>query len=126
MYGADELPWLLDQVVFSITMRNTVPMADDGRGVVGGVLVEVVVARAGSPPNEEHRVEHRGGTTGLDVRHPRDRRGPLVDPLGGGPRAAAAAHQRARAAGRAAEGPPRGGNDDRAATAPAPGQGGGG
>src|SRR6266566_1539814 len=48
MYGADELPLMLDQSVFSITMRNTVRMADVGSVVVvvGGrvvVVVEVVV-----------------------------------------------------------------------------------
>src|SRR5207247_9799391 len=51
MYGADALPLMLDQSVFSITMRNTVRMLDEGSVVVvvvvvGGrvvVVVEVVV-----------------------------------------------------------------------------------
>src|SRR5438132_3704719 len=43
MYGADELPLMLDQSVFSITMRNTVRMADVGSVVVVVVLVVVVV-----------------------------------------------------------------------------------
>src|SRR5438128_2313283 len=48
MYGADALPLMLDQSVFSIRMRNTVRMVDDGCVVVvvlvvvvgGGVVVE--------------------------------------------------------------------------------------
>ena len=54
MYGADALPLMLDQSVFSITMRNTVRMADVGSVVVvvvvGGrvvVVVEVVVVVGG-------------------------------------------------------------------------------
>src|SRR3989475_12580543 len=46
MYGADELPLMLDQSVFSIRMRNTVRIAPDGRVVVvvaGGRVVDVVV-----------------------------------------------------------------------------------
>src|SRR3989442_9022439 len=43
MYGADELPLMLDQSVFSIRMRNTVRMVDDGCVVVVVVLVVVVV-----------------------------------------------------------------------------------
>src|SRR3989441_11763674 len=46
MYGADELPVMLDQSVFSIRMRNTVRIAPDGRVVVvvaGGRVVDVVV-----------------------------------------------------------------------------------
>src|SRR5947207_468500 len=47
MYGADALPLMLDQSVFSITMRNTVRMVDDGCVVVvvvvGGRVVVVVV-----------------------------------------------------------------------------------
>src|SRR5207247_7368652 len=49
MYGAEELPLMLDQSVFSITMRNTVRMVDDGCVVVvvvaGGRLVVVAVVR---------------------------------------------------------------------------------
>src|SRR5207247_3035050 len=49
MYGADELPLMLDQSVFSITMRNTVRMVDDGCVVevvvVGGRVVDVDVVR---------------------------------------------------------------------------------
>src|SRR5207249_3632022 len=44
MYGADALPLMLDQSVFSIRMRNTVRMVDDGCVVVV-VLVVVVVGR---------------------------------------------------------------------------------
>src|SRR5207247_9317763 len=47
MYGADELPLMLDQSVFSITMRNTVPMEDVGGRVVVGVDLVVVVVVAG-------------------------------------------------------------------------------
>src|SRR5438046_8656705 len=49
MYGADELPLMLDQSVFSITMRNTVRMADVGSVVVvvGGRVVVVVVMVVG-------------------------------------------------------------------------------
>src|SRR5438093_1082078 len=49
MYGADELPLMLDQSVFSITMRNTVRMADVGSVVVvvGGRVVVVVVVVVG-------------------------------------------------------------------------------
>src|SRR3989449_11406902 len=46
MYGADELPVMLDQSVLSIRMRNTVRIAPDGRVVVvvaGGRVVDVVV-----------------------------------------------------------------------------------
>src|SRR2546426_4623759 len=43
MYGADELPLMLDQSVFSIRMRNTVRMVDDGCVVVVVVLVVLVV-----------------------------------------------------------------------------------
>src|SRR5437870_10477343 len=43
MYGADALPLMVDQSVFSITMRNTVRMLPDGRGVV--LVVEEVVVR---------------------------------------------------------------------------------
>ena len=45
MYGADELPLMLDQSVFSIRMRNTVRMVDDGRVVV--VVVDFVVVVVG-------------------------------------------------------------------------------
>src|SRR5947207_2642625 len=49
MYGADALPLMLDQSVFSITMRNTVRMVDDGCVVVvvvvGGRVVVVDVVR---------------------------------------------------------------------------------
>src|SRR5437867_8074946 len=49
MYGAEELPLMLDQSVFSITMRNTVRMVDDGCVVVvvvvGGRVVVVAVVR---------------------------------------------------------------------------------
>src|SRR5437667_424305 len=44
MYGADALPLMLDQSVFSIRMRNTVRMVDDGCVVVV-VLVVVVGGR---------------------------------------------------------------------------------
>src|SRR2546427_13275063 len=47
MYGADELFLMLDQSVFSITMRNTVRMAPDGRVVVRVVLVVVEVVVRG-------------------------------------------------------------------------------
>src|SRR5437899_783171 len=48
IYGADELPLMLDQSVFSITMRNTVRMADVGSVVVvGGRVVVVVVVVVG-------------------------------------------------------------------------------
>src|SRR5439155_717149 len=55
MYGADALPLMLDQSVFSIRMRNTVRMVDDGCVVVvvlvvvvgGRVVVEDVVAVGG-------------------------------------------------------------------------------
>src|SRR5437763_16816411 len=47
MYGADELPLMLDQSVFSITMRNTVPMEDVGGRVVVVVDLGVGVAVAG-------------------------------------------------------------------------------
>src|SRR5439155_398643 len=49
MYGADELPLMLDQSVFSIRMRNTVRMADVGSVVVvvGGRVVVVVVMVVG-------------------------------------------------------------------------------
>src|SRR5882724_11971531 len=47
MYGADELPLMVDQSVFSITMRNTVRMAPDGRVVVRVVLVVVEVVLRG-------------------------------------------------------------------------------
>ena len=43
MYGADELPLMLDQSVFSIRMRNTVWMAPDGRVVVVVVMVVLVM-----------------------------------------------------------------------------------
>src|SRR5229473_2550971 len=43
MYGADELPLMLDQSVFSIRMRNTVRIAPDGRVVVVVVVVVDVV-----------------------------------------------------------------------------------
>jgi len=43
MYGADALLLTLDQSVFSIRMRNTVRMVDDGRVVVVIVLLVVVV-----------------------------------------------------------------------------------
>src|SRR5438132_7574922 len=46
MYGADKLPLMLDQSVFSMRMRNTVRIAPDGRVVVvvaGGRVVDVVV-----------------------------------------------------------------------------------
>src|SRR6266403_285964 len=43
MYGADALPLMLDQSVFSIRMRNTVRMVDDGCVVVAGGRVGVVV-----------------------------------------------------------------------------------
>src|SRR2546425_1049527 len=46
MYGADALPLMLDQSVFSIRMRNTVRMVDDGCVVVV-VLVVVVGGRVG-------------------------------------------------------------------------------
>src|SRR5437764_1394583 len=54
MYGADALPLMLDQSVFSIRMRNTVRMVDDGCVVVvvveapGGVTVRLNVPCA--PP----------------------------------------------------------------------------
>src|SRR5437762_3182457 len=55
MYGADALPLMLDQSVFSIRMRNTVRMVDDGCVVVvvlvvvvgGRVVVEVDVVVGG-------------------------------------------------------------------------------
>src|SRR5207247_8885390 len=47
MYGADELPLMLDQSVFSITMRNTVPMEDVGGRVAVLVDLVVVVVAAG-------------------------------------------------------------------------------
>src|SRR5207247_1796322 len=55
MYGADALPLMLDQSVFSIRMRNTVRMVDDGCVVVvvlvvvvgGRVVVEDVVVVGG-------------------------------------------------------------------------------
>src|SRR5439155_1076107 len=54
MYGADALPLMLDQSVFSIRMRNTVRMVDDGCVVVvvlvvvvGGRVVVVVEAPGG-------------------------------------------------------------------------------
>ena len=43
MKGADELPLILDQSVFSIRMRNTVRMVDDGRVVVVVVVGLVVL-----------------------------------------------------------------------------------
>src|SRR5438046_2194068 len=46
MYGADALPLMLDQSVFSIRMRNTVRMVDDGCVVVV-VWVVVVVGGVG-------------------------------------------------------------------------------
>src|SRR5437763_1330788 len=46
MYGADALPLMLDQSVFSIRMRNTVRMVDDGCVAVV-VLVVVVGGRVG-------------------------------------------------------------------------------
>src|SRR3989442_289817 len=46
MYGADALPLMLDQSVFSIRMRNTVRMVDDGCVVVV-VLVVAVGGRVG-------------------------------------------------------------------------------
>src|SRR5204862_289834 len=88
-----------------------------GAGVVVAPGRHLGPARAGSAPQVEHGVEARAGAAGLDGRRARDRRGPLVDPLGGGPRATAAAPQRTRAAGRPAEGPSLSGEDGRAAAA---------
>src|SRR5207244_3545251 len=85
-----------------------------GAGVVVATPRDLGPARAGSAPQVEHGVECRGGAAGLDGRRPRDRRRPLEDLLGGSARATAAARQRARTAGRAAEGPSLGGDDGRA------------
>src|SRR5207302_432459 len=75
-------------------------------------------ARADAAAQVEDGVEARAGAARLDGRRARDRRRPLIDPLGRVPRAAAAARQRARAARRAAEGPARRGDDGRAAAVP--------
>src|SRR5438445_758077 len=89
-----------------------------GAGVVVATPRDLGPARAGAAPQVEHGVEGRAGAAGLDGRRARDRRRPLEDLLGGSARATAAAAQRARAAGRAAEGPSLGGEDGRAAAAP--------
>src|SRR5947207_1407530 len=51
MYGADALPLMLDQSVFSIRMRNSVRLVDDGCVVVvvgvGVVVVDGVVVVVG-------------------------------------------------------------------------------
>src|SRR5207245_9389339 len=63
MYGADELPLMLDQSVFSIRMRNTVRMADVGSVVVvvgGGVVVVVVMGVLGGAVAVGQG--HRGGS----------------------------------------------------------------
>src|SRR5207253_1265842 len=97
---------------------GTVQAGRIGAGVVVAPGRHLGPARAGAAPHVEHGVEGRAGAAGLDGRRARDRRRPLEDLLGGSARAAAAARQRARAAGRAAEGPSLGGEAGRAAAAP--------
>src|SRR5207245_10438897 len=72
----------------------------------------------------EDASEARSGAPPLHHALPLYRRRPPEDPLGRGPRAAAAARERARAARRAAEGPALRGNDGRAAAGPREGGGG--
>src|SRR5205814_66520 len=90
--------------------------ADEARAVRAGVVI--TAARdlrpgTGRATDIEDRVEARAGAARLDRRRARDRRGPLEDPLGRGTRVAAAARLRTRAARRAAEGPPLGGDRGR-------------